>query len=605
MYEVNSYYQEGYKIVGKRETIFKKHNVLVLDIESEIKECKCPECGHICRTSNIGTYWRDVEDVPYNFQSIWLHIHAHKFECTNKKCHKKYFDEALPFARKSKVKTNNFIQFILTLSIFLSSTSTSLILSLLGSSVSADVVDSIINKIEVKDNVNIEEIGVDDVAIRKGKTYATAIYDLKDHHLMALLDGRDAEEFKEWLKKHPKIKTVARDRASAYAEAINEVLPDCIQIADRFHLFDNLVKYLKDIFYSEVPEKIFIKDDQIVDSKSIEKIPVRFDTKLNVQENKLNELDYDNSQPVDIFGNEIIFDNKRHNINSKQYKEHDKKRREKYEMVVELRKRLKECNNEDEKQIALEFGISKNLLRKYKNMTDEEVEKILVRKEYKKRKTVMDDYINIIYKMIIDNVPPEYIVAYLVKKGYTGALHNIKAYIIDIVRNNNLSYNYSKLVFVEYKYPEDVTIITRYELLKYLLTLDVKKNKNSIIEKNINIILEKYPIAKEVQAIFKDFHDVMFSANPDNLDTFIESYKEVIPSFCNGIKKDIAPVKNAISYEINSGFVEGNNNKFKLIKRIIYGKSSLCKLLKRSYISFLSTLDDFDISIIVEDVLNA
>jgi len=32
-----------------------------------------------------------------------------------------------------------------------------------------------------------------------------------------------------------------------------------------------------------------------------------------------------------------------------------------------------------------------------------------------------------------------------------------------------------------------------------------------------------------------------------------------------GIKKDIAPVKNAISFDESSGFVEGNNNKFKLI----------------------------------------
>ena len=97
----------------------------------------------------------------------------------------------------------------------------------------------------------------------------------------------------------------------------------------------------------------------------------------------------------------------------------------------------------------------------------------------------------------------------------------------------------------------------------------------------------------------------MFSANPDNLDLFIDIYNDLIPSFCNGIKKDIAPVKNAISYEINSGFVEGNNNKFKLIKRILYGKSNLVNLFKKCYLGFMSTLDTFDISLIVEDVLNS
>lgn len=266
MYEVNSYYQKDYKIIEKRETIYKNNNTIILNIESEVKECKCPSCGMLCKTSYIGRYERCIEDVPYNFRSIWLHIHAHKFECINPNCTKKYFDEILPFARKHKVKTDNFIQFILTLSMFMSSSSTSLILSLLGTNVSADVIDNLIKRIEIKDDINIEAIGVDDVSHRKGQTYLTAIYDLNDHHLIALLDGRDAQNFKEWLKEHPKIKVVARDRASAYATAINEVLPNCIQVADRFHLFDNLIKNLKDIFYEKVPEKIFIKNGEILDT---------------------------------------------------------------------------------------------------------------------------------------------------------------------------------------------------------------------------------------------------------------------------------------------------------------------------------------------------
>ena len=74
-------------------------------------------------------------------------------------CPKKYFDEILPFARKNKVlKQIIFIQFILTLSIFLSSTATSLILSLLGTTTSADVVDNIIKKIVIRDPVDIEQL---------------------------------------------------------------------------------------------------------------------------------------------------------------------------------------------------------------------------------------------------------------------------------------------------------------------------------------------------------------------------------------------------------------------------------------------------------------
>ena len=598
MYEVNYYYQNGYKITNKRESVFKNHKILILDLDSEINECKCPICGMVSNKS-IATYWRDVEDVPYNFESIWLHIHAHKFICENTDCPKKYFDETLPFARKHKVKTDNFIQFILTLSIFMSSTSTSLILSLLGTSVSADVVDSIIQKIEVTDNLDIEGIGVDDIAKRKGQSYATAIYDLEDHHLVALLDGRDAKEFEEWLKQHPKIKTIARDRASAYATAINKVLPDCIQVADRFHLFDNLIKHLKDIFYDKMPNKIFIKDNQIINTP-VKKVAKEI---ANIDYEKLKNMKYDNTPPRDKNGEIIIFDNRKRDFDSKQYVEQKQRRIEKKKKIKKMRERLKNSTCHETKIIAKEFEISQNSLRKYAKMSEEEVENIDKIRIYKKSKSKMDNYSNIIYKMLEDNIPQEYIFVYVKEKGCEASDRYLRDYINIVAKNNG--FNYKKMgTFIKLEYPKNIIVITKNELLKYLLTLDSKKRKNKNIDDNIELIFEKYPIAKQIQEIFIDFHEVMFNADPDNLDAFIELFQEIIPTFCNGLKKDIAPVKNAISLEINSGFVEGNNNKFKLIKRIVYGKSNLVNLFKKSYISFMSTLDDFDISILVDSILS-
>ena len=63
-----------------------------------------------------------------------------------------------------------------------------------------------------------------------------------------------------------------------------------------------------------------------------------------------------------------------------------------------------------------------------------------------------------------------------------------------------------------------------------------------------------------------------------------------------GIKKDIAPVKNAISLPISSGFVEGNNNKFKLVKRILYGRSKLVNLFRKCYLPFMIDNVDFKIT---------
>ena len=84
--------------------------------------------------------------------------------------------------------------------------------------------------------------------------------------------------------------------------------------------------------------------------------------------------------------------------------------------------------------------------------------------------------------------------------------------------------------------------------------------------------------------------------DPEKIDVYIEKYEGTeLSSFCNGLEKDIAPVKNAVSFDVSSGFVEGNNNKFKLIKRIVYGRSNLVNLTKKCKLAFLIKTDDFNL----------
>ena len=65
---------------------------------------------------------------------------------------------------------------------------------------------------------------------------------------------------REWLKENKHVKAVTRDRASAYAKVINEELPDAMQIADRFHLHNNLLTAVKKALNSAFPEEIEIPD---------------------------------------------------------------------------------------------------------------------------------------------------------------------------------------------------------------------------------------------------------------------------------------------------------------------------------------------------------
>ena len=289
-------------------------------LKSKKKITKCPHCS--CTTEVLhNTYNRRLQVLPIRMKETYVNVKCYKYKCTNKDCEQKVIMDDLEFASPSQVKSGDLICTIIGISAFLSNEGASKILKLLGIKCSNDTIKRLYDHLIIEDDPDITEIGIDDVATRKGQTYATAIYDMKDHHLLALLDGRDGESFKEWLNHHTKITKVTRDRASAYASAINEVLPDCVQVADRFHMLQNLLEYLKDIFKNELPKEIVIQDGQVVDDPERE---LGADSKTK---KIIDSLSYDNTPLIDKNGEIIKFDTTMADKSSKQYQKQAENRK--------------------------------------------------------------------------------------------------------------------------------------------------------------------------------------------------------------------------------------------------------------------------------------
>ena len=167
---------------------------------------------------------------------------------------------------------------------------------------------------------------------------------------------------------------------------------------------------------------------------------------------------------------------------------------------------------------------------------------------------------------------------YILKKGYKGGITQFYKYcehladieMIDLPGNLRIDELREEQTKLKYHY------VTRNQIFKYIWN---GEDESDISKEDIESIKKTFPVIRVLINCLYEFRHIFEKKSKEVLAEFITSYKnndlEPIKLFTNGIQKDIEPITNAVVEEYSNGFVEGNNNKLKVIKRLSYGR---CKL---------------------------
>jgi len=539
-----------------------QQDYIIGEIESIAVTSLCPLCG--MASSRIQNhYMRQVGDMPWGGSRVQLTLSVRKFFCDNASCSRKIFTERLPgVVRPYGRKTSRLEQALLNIGYAEGGESGARTADKLGMKTSPDTILRTIRRAGVKEVVNNPKvIGVDEFAFRRGHNYGTILIDLEKHERIDLLPDRNAETFAQWLKDHPGVEVITRDRSGIYANGATEGAPNATQVDDRFHLLKNLTEAVERLLnrhrgeLQETTKTIANESMVAAEAKSQEQVA----NQSNILEPSQAELEQLLKSAEKV---------------SQQSKESRDRRLARYQQIKELSQ-----NGMSIRMIARQLGVGRNTVKGFlrADIFPERAPRKLCREL-----TAVKAYLLQRWEAGMHN--SRILLEEIRACGFRGSKSFVK----------RLTGKWRKELFLNGKglNTSEITSIANNvpsprQTAFWLLDIAKEKNEENKLKQKtfVDKLCDICPEIKSGQELGREFIQMVRQRQSELLDTWLENTINSgivdLINFAKGLKQDYSAVKAALSLPYSNGQTEGQVNRLKFIKRSMYGRAKFDLLKAR------------------------
>ena len=508
----------------------------------------CRGCGVVSARAH-DRYRRRLADLACGGRPVQVVLEARRFRCGNPACPVATFAEQVPgltgWYQRRTARLRGLLERV---ALALAGRAGSRLAAAAGAAVSRFTLIRLVRALPDPQAGPVTVLGVDDVAKRKGHSYATVLMDMDSHRLIDMLPDREGDTFADWLRAHPGTEVICRDRGGAYARAGREAAPAAVQVADRFHLWQDL---------AEAVEKTVLACLAALDPPPGPDNPD--DPGIAASPDAPATAGPDGFRDVHGHDRKLVA---RH--------------RDRYAAVQALR--AEGCST---REIARRLGLARNTAAKFASAAS--IDELLVKAT--RRPTILDPFKPCLNQRWNDGITSATALhAEIRARGWNGDIQAVFRYL----RQFRTADGRDRQARPQLTAPDTPAPPKPRQVTRWIMTHPDHLASDDAA--NLARLLDASPKLAAAAAHVRSFAAMMtrrqgLLALEDWLTAVEAGNQPALHSFARGIRRDQQAVTAGLALPCSSGALEGKNCKIKYLKRLMYGRANFDLLRKMALLN--------------------